>query len=42
MISEFWRPEHLLTLELSPRVQAEDVIASKAKIDALIAARFGA
>jgi sugar phosphate isomerase/epimerase len=42
MISEFWRPEHLLTLELSPRVQTEDVIASKAKIEALITARFGA
>jgi sugar phosphate isomerase/epimerase len=41
IISGFWRPEHLLTLELSPRVQVEDVAASKAKIEALIAARFG-
>ena len=41
MISGFWRPEHLLTLELSPRVQTADVAASKAKIEALIAPRFG-
>lgn len=42
MISEFWRPEHLLTLELSPRVKIEDVITSKARVDELIKARFGA
>lgn len=42
MVSSFWRPEHLLTLELSPRVQTEDVVSSKRKIEALIAARFGA
>lgn len=42
MISSFWRPEHLLTLELSPRVKIEDVIASKQRIEALMTARFGA
>ncbi len=41
MVSSFWRPEHLLTLELSPRVTVEDVVNSKAKIEALIARRFG-
>ena len=40
MISRFWRPEHLLTLELSPRVSVEDVVSSKAKIEELMAARF--
>ena len=42
MISEFWRPEHLLTLELSPRVTHDEVVASKQRIDGLIAKRFGA
>lgn len=41
MVSEFWRPEHALTLELSPRVSSEDVAASKVRIDALLARRFG-
>lgn len=41
MVSRFWRPEHRLTLELSPRVSTEDVAASKVKIEALIARRFG-
>lgn len=41
MISGFWRPEHLLTLELSPRVTVEEVKTSKARIEELIAARFG-
>jgi sugar phosphate isomerase/epimerase len=36
MISEFWKPEHLLTLEFSPRLKVEDVRASKAKIEALM------
>jgi len=40
MISEFWRQEHLLTLELSPRVKLEDVISSKQRIEGLIAKRF--
>ncbi|MDF3058418.1 MAG: xylose isomerase [Rariglobus sp.] len=42
MVSSFWRPEHLLTLELSPRVSVEDVRVSKQRIEALMAARFGA
>ncbi len=36
MVSGFWRPEHLLTLELSPRVKVEDVKASKQRIEALL------
>ena len=37
MVSEFWRPEHLLTLELSPRVKTDDVVASKQRIEFLVA-----
>lgn len=36
MVSSFWRPDHLLTLELSPRITTEEVVSSKARIDALI------
>ncbi len=36
MVSEFWRPEHLLTLELSPRVTLEEVVASKKQIESLL------
>ena len=36
MVSGFWRPGHLLTLELSPRVSVEDVRASKERIEALM------
>ena len=36
MVSEFWRPEHLLTIELSPRMTVEDVVASKEKIESLM------
>ena len=40
MISEFWRPEHELVLELSPRVTVEGVLQSKQRVEALIAQRF--
>jgi hypothetical protein len=40
MISQFWLPDHLLTLELSPRGPVEDVVRSKAQVEALVAARF--
>ncbi len=36
MVSEFWRPEHLLTLELSPRISVDDVKASKIRVEALM------
>jgi len=36
MVSGFWRPEHLLTIELSPRVTVDDVRASKVRVEALI------
>lgn len=39
MVSEFWRPEHLLTLELSPRATPEDVRVSKERLEELVAAR---
>lgn len=32
MVSEFWRPEHLLTIELSPRVDAEGVQVSRRRV----------
>lgn len=41
MISGFWRPEHLLTLELSPRTSVEGVVASKQRVEELMARRFG-
>jgi sugar phosphate isomerase/epimerase len=37
MVSKFWRPEHLFVIELSPRVDAEGVLASKARVEALLA-----
>ena len=36
MVSEFWRPGHLLTLEFGPRVTPEEVRASKQRIEALM------
>jgi sugar phosphate isomerase/epimerase len=36
MVSEFWRPGHLLTLEFGPRVTADEVRASKERIEALM------
>lgn len=36
MVSSFWRPEHLLVLELSPRVDVEGVKRSKERIEALL------
>ncbi len=37
MVSEFWRPEHLLTLEFGPRLSPEEVTASKVRVEALLA-----
>jgi hypothetical protein len=36
MVSEFWRPEHLLTLELSPRITVDEVRLSKERVQALL------
>lgn len=36
MISSFWRPHHLLTLELSPRTKSEDIKLSKQRIEQLM------
>jgi sugar phosphate isomerase/epimerase len=41
MVSEFWRPEHLLTLEFGPRLTVEEVVASKARVEELLSQRFG-
>jgi sugar phosphate isomerase/epimerase len=41
MISHFWRPEHELVLEFSPRLTVEEVLISKKRVEALIDARFG-
>jgi len=41
MVSEFWRAEHTLVIELSPRVATEDVAASKRQVEKLLAKRFG-
>jgi sugar phosphate isomerase/epimerase len=37
MVSQFWRPDHIFVIELSPRVSVEGVRSSKAKVDALLA-----
>jgi sugar phosphate isomerase/epimerase len=37
MVSKFWRPEHLFVIELSPRATVEGVLASKARVEALLA-----
>ena len=37
MVSGFWRPEHLFVIELSPRATQEGVLASKARVEALLA-----
>lgn len=36
MVSQFWRPEHLLVLELSPRLTVEEIVSSKQRIEALM------
>lgn len=36
MVSRFWKPEHLLTLELSPRIAVEHVRESKRRIEMLM------
>jgi len=41
MVSSFWKPEHLLTLELSPRTTPQHVIESRDRVRMLIASRFG-
>jgi sugar phosphate isomerase/epimerase len=40
MISRFWRPEHTLVIELSPHVSRDDVLASKRRVETLVAERF--
>jgi sugar phosphate isomerase/epimerase len=41
MVSTFWRPEHTLVIELSPRLTVEEVLASKQRVEELVAKRFG-
>ena len=36
MVREFFRPEHLFVIELSPRVPVEGVMASKARVEAFL------
>ena len=36
MISGFWRPEHLLVLELGPHTEVEGVLRSKARVEELM------
>lgn len=39
MVSRFWRPEHRLTIELSPRVEPDGVRESLRRVRTLVAAR---
>jgi sugar phosphate isomerase/epimerase len=41
MVSSFWRPEHTLIIELSPRLTPEEVLSSKQRVEQLVATRFG-
>jgi sugar phosphate isomerase/epimerase len=41
MVSSFWRPEHTLVIELSPRLTPEEVLSSKQRTEQLVATRFG-
>ena len=41
MVSSFWRPEHTLVIELSPRLTPEEVLSSKKRVEQLVEARFG-
>lgn len=41
MVSGFWRPEHTLVLEFSPRLTTEQVLSSKERVDELVEKRFG-
>lgn len=41
MVSSFWRPEHRLTLELSPRTTPQHVKESRDRVLEMIAKRFG-
>lgn len=40
MVSSFWRPEHTLVLEFSPRLTTEQVIVSKLRVAELLTKRF--
>lgn len=40
MVSSFWRPEHTLVLEFSPRLTAAQVLESKQRVEDLVAKRF--
>jgi sugar phosphate isomerase/epimerase len=37
MVKRFFRPEQLFVIELSPRVEVDDVLASKARVEAMLA-----
>jgi sugar phosphate isomerase/epimerase len=37
MVSQFWRPEQIFIIELSPRVSEEGVLLSKSRVEALLA-----
>lgn len=41
MVSSFWRPEHTLVLEFSPRLSPAQILASKERVEELLAKRFG-
>lgn len=41
MVSSFWQPHHLLTLELSPRTTPHHVEESRDRVRAMIEQRFG-
>lgn len=40
VVSEFWRPEHALVIELAPRLTVDEVLGSRRAVESLVAARF--
>ena len=40
-VESFWRPEHTLVIELSPRLTPEEMLSSKQRVEELVTARFG-
>lgn len=41
MVSRFWKPEHLLILEFSPRLTPGEIVDSRERVGQLVQARFG-
>lgn len=41
MLSEFFEPHHIITIELGPQVEPAEIVSSREYVEQLLAARFG-